>query len=135
MHQSKTDQYLSAAALRKARKQALAKFAVAPVPTEADRVRMAGIKAKQAGSRHGGDARGNTTDRKRRAAKLLTEFGNGHTAGCIYCGIVVDHDSIEQDRMYPGAMGGGYRYANLVPACRPCNASRADAPMQLALAR
>lgn len=103
---------------------ALAKIAAAPVPSREDVLRN---KASLATSkRHGGELRGNSRDRRARALKLLLEFGNGSTCECVYCGDTLTVETLQQDKIYTCSEGGRYQYANLLPACKPCNQSRCD---------
>jgi len=78
--------------------------------------------------RQGGDRRGNAADRRRRKHKLLEKFGNGHTAPCTWCSTPLTFETIEADRVKPYK---GYKFENLVPACRKCNASRGDKPVDM----
>jgi 5-methylcytosine-specific restriction endonuclease McrA len=102
--------------------KALDKIHAAPQPTAADHDRYAASVAHN--KRPGGELRGNDHDRHRRTEKLLNEFGNGKTAKCSYCGTKVDASSIQHDKIYPH---NGYRYNNVIPACRHCNQSRGNA--------
>jgi len=45
-------------------------------------------------------------------------------AGCAYCGAVTA--DLQKDCMLPIANGGRYTLANVVPACRSCNASKCN---------
>lgn len=67
------------------------------------------------------NARGNTTDRARRRAFLLREFGDGEQAPCHYCGVMLTDKTITVDRIVPGVVGGTYTRKNIRPACSPCN--------------
>jgi 5-methylcytosine-specific restriction endonuclease McrA len=42
--------------------------------------------------------------------------------GCAYCG--ADGLALQKDCMLPISRGGRYTMANVVPACRSCNASK-----------
>ncbi|CAI9419830.1 HNH endonuclease [Nocardioides sp. T2.26MG-1] len=44
--------------------------------------------------------------------------------GCAYCGNVAD--ALQKDCMLPISRGGRYTLANVVPACRSCNASKCN---------
>lgn len=67
---------------------------------------------------------------------LLTEFEQNDTLTCVYCGrtgLSKITDGVEPkyqatlDHVYPLAKGGQrYDKSNLVVACRPCNAKKAD---------
>jgi len=76
--------------------------------------------------RNGGDKRGSSEDRRKRKVWLLHFFGNGTTCQCVHCGVELDSNSIEQDRIIPG---GGYSRKNIQPSCRPCNILRGDSPI------
>lgn len=45
--------------------------------------------------------------------------------GCAYCG--ADRTDLQKDCMLPISRGGRYTLANVVPACRSCNASKCNA--------
>lgn len=45
--------------------------------------------------------------------------------GCAYCGS--DDPHLQKDCMLPISRGGRYTLANVVPACRSCNASKCNA--------
>lgn len=70
--------------------------------------------------------RGNTHDRARRRATIVT----AHGAACAWCAEVTEN--LEMDRIVPGC-----RYAawNIVPACRVCNETRGDMSFADFLAR
>jgi 5-methylcytosine-specific restriction endonuclease McrA len=44
--------------------------------------------------------------------------------GCSYCG--ADDSPLQKDCMLPISRGGRYTLANVVPACRSCNASKCN---------
>jgi hypothetical protein len=71
---------------------------------------------------------GNSTDRARRREALLKEFGDGKQCPCVYCGLKLEHGTLEQDKIVTTAKGGRYRLPNLVPACGGCNKQRGDLP-------
>lgn len=106
----------------------LAKIRNAPVPTAeeivASRVAIAGS------ARPGGDRRGSSISRRRRTEKLLAEFGDGVTCRCAYCPTMLTAATLTQDKIYTGSEGGGYRYANLLAVCLPCNQRRSNATIQ-----
>ncbi len=81
--------------------------------------------AETAGKTHRGttnsNARGSSTDRRRRRAWLLAEFGDGATAPCWRCGVDLTMTTITVDRITPGCRGGRYVRGNIRPACGPCN--------------
>jgi 5-methylcytosine-specific restriction endonuclease McrA len=84
-------------------------------------------KAATGSSRAGGDLRGNSAQRRARKGYLLTLWGNGELCPCIYgCGRILDHSTIEADRIIPGSLGGSYVRSNVIPACRSCNVARLD---------
>lgn len=45
-------------------------------------------------------------------------------AGCAYCG--AEGVALQKDCMLPISRGGRYTVANVVPACRSCNASKCN---------
>jgi hypothetical protein len=45
-------------------------------------------------------------------------------AGCAYCGAV--GPGLQKDCLLPISRGGRYTLANVVPACRSCNASKCN---------
>ena len=53
---------------------------------------------------------------------MIDTFGDGATAACSFCGIMVDVNTVSPDR-YPilGINGGTYRRDNIRPSCLPCN--------------
>lgn len=53
-------------------------------------------------------------------AALIEAWG-----GCAYCG--ADRPDLQKDCMLPISRGGRYTLANVVPACRSCNASKCNA--------
>ena len=67
------------------------------------------------------NARGNTTDRRRRREWMLQHFGNGRTANCWECCEPVDMQSMVVDRIIPGKHGGRYTRDNIRPQCIPCS--------------
>jgi len=76
--------------------------------------------------RAGGEIRGNSKDRAARRAKLLSVYGDGHTANCVHCGTAVVNSTMEVDKIIPGSMGGRYVWANIHVSCIPCNRTRSD---------
>lgn len=44
--------------------------------------------------------------------------------GCAYCGAA--EPALQKDTMLPISRGGSYTLANVVPACRSCNASKCN---------
>lgn len=78
--------------------------------------------------RSGGDRRGSSYSRRRRKHKLLASFGDGEQARCTWCPEMLSFQTIEADRLVPSI---GYRFSNVVPACRRCNASRQDRPVSV----
>lgn len=52
--------------------------------------------------------------------------GDGEKVACVHCGLMLDFETVEADRVVPGSRGGSYRRENVQPACRRCNASRRD---------
>lgn len=74
-------------------------------------------------TRAGGEHRGNSADRAARKVWILFEFGNGEYAPCVHCKTVLTYDTLEADRIVPGA---SYRRENVQPSCRSCNAARSN---------
>jgi hypothetical protein len=109
-------------------KQAADKIAAAPVPSDADRASNAYDLAHS--KRAGGEKRGNNTDRHRRTAKLLTEFGDGTTCPCVWCGVTLTPKSLTQDKIFTNVQGGRYKIANLLPSCNKCNHRRDDSQIR-----
>ncbi|WP_353962735.1 HNH endonuclease [Kitasatospora purpeofusca] len=69
--------------------------------------------------------------RARRALAPLPAFSEADLAAyweelgayaCVYCGAPFEH----ADHFKPRALGGVHELWNLVPACAPCNLSKAD---------
>jgi 5-methylcytosine-specific restriction endonuclease McrA len=79
--------------------------------------------------RSNGPDRGNSYSRRARKHYLLTEYGDGETCECIFCGAELNFDTVTADRITPGKLNGSYQRDNLVPACGPCNFSRGDTPI------
>jgi 5-methylcytosine-specific restriction endonuclease McrA len=79
--------------------------------------------------------RGNSAARRASRERLLEQFGNGKTAPCVYCGRVLDNDTMERDRIIPGWDGGRYTNDNLVPACVACNHGRGETPFYAFMAK
>ncbi|WP_312856216.1 HNH endonuclease [Nocardioides pelophilus] len=52
-------------------------------------------------------------------AQLRAQWG-----GCAYCG--ADDPALQKDCVLPISRGGRYTLANVVPACRSCNASKCN---------
>lgn len=88
---------------------------------------------------NGGD-RGNTYDRTERKLWLIGARGSskygpapfggdGTKVDCVHCNAALTMATLEADRILPGSKGGTYRWNNVQPSCRTCNASRGDAPM------
>ena len=79
-------------------------------------------KETQSGGRKGGElGRGNNKMRAKRKKNLLKDFGDGHTAGCSFCGIRVGFKTVEVEKLDP--VMGYNTPKNLAPSCRGCNAS------------
>lgn len=67
--------------------------------------------------------------RKRRMAKVQHDLTDAQWlalvaawGGCAYCG--ADYPHLQRDCVIPILRGGRYTLANVVPACRSCNASK-----------
>lgn len=73
--------------------------------------------------RHGGEKRGNSYARRARKMWMLATWGDGEKCPCVFCGRIVDFETVEADRIIPG---GSYRRENVQPACKPCNLSKSD---------
>lgn len=58
--------------------------------------------------------------RKQRLSKKLWKASKGH---CVYCAQFTEKDQRTVDHMIPVSKGGSLG-ANLLPACKPCNARR-----------
>jgi len=69
------------------------------------------------------DHRGNSRDRKVRKLKLLAHYGNGVTVACVWCNDQLTYETVEADRIDPNKF---YRFDNVLPSCRRCNASRGN---------
>lgn len=74
------------------------------------------------------DARGSTTDRRRRREYLVqayranTDDETGEPAcRCYRCGVLLTVDTVTVDRIIPGCKGGRYVRDNIRPACGRCN--------------
>jgi 5-methylcytosine-specific restriction endonuclease McrA len=52
---------------------------------------------------------------------------------CAYCG--TDDSRLQKDCMLPISRGGRYTLANVVPACRSCNASKCNAEITIWMRR
>jgi hypothetical protein len=78
------------------------------------------------------NARGNTTQRRRRVARMIQRFASpsGKTICCHWCRkrmrINVPQRRWEIDRVVCGHKGGTYDDANIVPACPECNKARCN---------
>jgi hypothetical protein len=73
--------------------------------------------------RAGGDKRGNTKDRFARKTWLLFTFGDGVHVACTHCHKSLTRQTLEADRIEPGA---SYCHLNIQPSCRACNVARSD---------
>ena len=79
-------------------------------------------ETKKVGGRAGGElGRGSNKQRAKRKKSLLSKHGDGHTAGCSYCGIRVGFKTMEVEKLDP--VMGYNTPKNLAPSCRGCNAS------------
>jgi len=52
---------------------------------------------------------------------------------CAYCGLKTEH--LTRDHINPLKRGGGNEIANILPACRPCNARKGFTPLDVFKAR
>lgn len=76
--------------------------------------------------RQGGEKRGNSRNRRVRKLRMLADArfgGNGSTVPCVHCGRRQTYETVQADRIVPG---GSYAYANVQPACGPCNRARGN---------
>jgi len=69
--------------------------------------------------------------RARRVARADNDLTDGEWmslidawGGCAYCGAPSEH--LQRDCVLPISRGGRYTLANVVPACRSCNASKCN---------
>lgn len=95
-----------------------------------------GKAAEARGGRMGGEGgRGNNAARVKRRERLMKRYGDGHTVGCVYCGIRMGYGQVEFEKLDPvmgysmnlrGAKWPGDNDANLAPACRGCNGGLKD---------
>ncbi len=95
-----------------------------------------GKAAAARGGRMGGEGgRGNNAARVKRRERLMKRYGDGHTVGCVYCGIRMGYGQVEFEKLDPvmgysmnlrGAKWPGDNDANLAPACRGCNGGLKD---------
>ena len=80
-------------------------------------------KEVRAGRPGGEQGRGNNRGRAKRKMRMLSQFGDGQTAGCIYCGIRMNFKTIEVEKLDP-VMGYDVEGdLNCAPAYRGCNSS------------
>lgn len=56
-----------------------------------------------------------------------------HEGRCAYCGLATEH--LTRDHIVPLKLGGGNDIANILPACRPCNARKGLTPLEVFRAR
>ncbi len=69
--------------------------------------------------------------RRRRVAKVVNDLTDAQWHAlmdawgcCAYCG--AEEPALQKDTMLPISRGGRYTLANVVPACRSCNASKGN---------
>lgn len=71
------------------------------------------------------DDRGNSYDRQRRRAWLLSPEanfgGDGVKVACWECGALVNDKTMHVDRIVPGEQGGRYVRDNIRPHCALCS--------------
>jgi hypothetical protein len=108
-------------------------------PTISDEDRQKAIERherimKYGSGRAGGDDRPPGPVRERLKQQLVTEYGDGKTCPCVYCGRTLVPDTISLERIVPGDVGGKYIMANLAPADYGCNLQRSTTDFQTALA-
>lgn len=125
--------YIHIEAHKSAVKKAIRKYKHCPLPTtEEIEAASAGVK-RMGANKFRKNIQGNTRNRRQRRNKLLSQFGDGTTCPCVYCGLVITHGTMEQDKIYPTMEGGRYRTPNLVPSCGDCNKKRGDMPFEEAI--
>ena len=120
--------FVDAAGLLAARAKAVAKFRANPQPTPEEIAQNLALIQKYGHAGAELRQRGNNAHRRSVGLKLLSEFGDGHEAPCIYCGAKLTLNSLQRDRLFTSNQGGRYRFANLVPADAVCNKARGDTP-------
>lgn len=54
---------------------------------------------------------------------------------CWYCGVPLKIKTFQVDHTMPTSRGGTHEFANLVPACRPCNSKKQGSTAEEFLAR
>jgi hypothetical protein len=70
------------------------------------------------------NARGSSTDRRRRREWLIRTYGKRGKARCWRgCGTWLTVETVTVGRIIPGCQGGTYRRDNIMPECGPCNSS------------
>ena len=108
--------------------KAKAKAAINPKPTVTERQEAKEGIAKLGANKYRRNLVGNTTDRAKRRAALLKEFGDGTHCPCVYCGTKLGEGAtqLEQDKIKTTREGGRYRLPNLVPSCGSCNKTRSN---------
>jgi Phage portal protein, lambda family len=143
----KSNPYLADPKEHKATKRlAVAKIKSAPIPSPEKIAKMKAAleRAKtDPKARAGGDARGSSADRRRRAQNLFREFG-GEERGYVVChgtGIRLHwsddpkenphgYPKFEQGKIFTACQGGGYQMPNLLPESFAYNRSRNDKPLR-----
>ncbi len=116
--------------------KAQAKFTNVPQPTEEEAAEARAGVEKLGANKYRKNLVGNSKDRERRRAQLLSEFGDGKVCPCLYCGAYIGDNvkgSLEQDKIITTVHGGRYRAPNLVPSCADCNKKRSDMPFEEAI--
>lgn len=125
-----------------ARKKALAKIRIAPVPSKDDvlKAREELRRAAEEGKRAGGESRGGGSPARRtQMFNLFKEFGG------LQRGYIVDHQSgikmhytsdktlnpnqypiFERGKIFTKEQGGGYQLPNIIPESFPTNRSRGN---------
>lgn len=83
-------------------------------------------------------SRAKTHLRKARKRGLVSTFTRSQWHACLeyfhhtcaYCGAQQDFwHVLEQDHYMPLSAGGGYTADNIIPACKSCNSSKGDSPV------
>jgi len=71
--------------------------------------------------------RGSSLRRRERRAYLVKTYRADVTLDgvpacrCYRCGTLLTEETVQADRIKPGAAGGTYERSNIRPACGPCN--------------
>lgn len=124
------DFYVSFKEKLAARRLVADKFKTAKKPTRAETAAQKKLYKEKGAANVEKNQRGSAADRRVSRKRLLEEFGDGKTAPCCYCGKVLTDATLERDRLWPGSIGGRYKFENIMPADSLCNKERSDRPFQ-----